>query len=251
MTDSDSTEADSTAADRRWLDATWPFVRQHLPAPPRPVLDIGCGPLGGFVPALRNEGYDGTGVDTRAPDGPHYHQVEFEQYEPEQPVAAIVASNSLHHVSDLDTVLDLITRRLDPGGVLVVVEWDWARFDEATARWCFERLADAEPGWLHRHRDEWLHSGQSWETYRDGWARAEGLHTGQDILRSLNTRFDTRLLADCPYYFPDLDGVAADDEQAAIDAGHIQANGIRYVGRATLAGVKPGTGAAGPGATDV
>ena len=142
------------------------------------------------------------GRRSRAPDGPHYHQVEFEQYEPEQPVAAIVASNSLHHVSDLDTVVELITRRLDPGGVLVVVEWDWERFDEATARWCFDRLADAEPGWLHRHRDEWLHSGQSWETYRDGWARTEGLHTGQDILRSLNTRFDTRLLASARTTFP-------------------------------------------------
>jgi hypothetical protein len=29
---------------------------------------------------------------------------------------------------------------LVPGGVLVVVEWAWERFDEATARWCFARL---------------------------------------------------------------------------------------------------------------
>ena len=93
---------------------------------------------------------------------------------------------------DLDTVVELIGRRLDPGGVLVVVEWDWVRFDEATARWCFDRLADDEPGWLHRHRDEWLHSGQSWDTYLDRWARAEGLHTGQDMVQAGGAGRQTR-----------------------------------------------------------
>jgi SAM-dependent methyltransferase len=226
------TDPDCTAADRRWLAATWPFVRQYLPPPPCRVLDVGCGPLGGFVPALRTEGYDAQGVDPEAPEGPHYHQVDFEEYDARQPAAAIVASTSLHHVSDLDTVVELITQRLDPGGVLVVAEWARERFDEATARWCFDRLADDDPGWLHRRRDEWLASGQSWDTYLDGWVRTEGMHTGQDILRSLATRFDTRLLTEGPYFFPDLDGVAAVDEQAAIDTGLIRANGIRYVGRA-------------------
>jgi len=56
------------------------------------------------------------------------------------------------------------------------------------------------------------------------------MHTGRDILRSLATRFETRLLARGPYFFADLHGVRAADEEAAIDAGDIQANGIRYVG---------------------
>ena len=141
-----------------------------------------------------------------------------------------MASTSLHHVSDLDTVVDLITQRLDPGGLLVVMEWAWEQFDEATARWCFDRLADDEPNWLHRRRDEWLTSGQSWDVYLARWARSEGLHTGQDILRSLATRFDTRLLAGGPSLFPDLSGVSAADEEAAIDSGRIQAIGMRYVG---------------------
>ena len=115
------TDAD-TAADRRWLAATWPFVREHLPPPPGRVLDVGCGPLGGFVPALRADGYDAEGIDPEAPDGPHFHQIEFEAYADERPADAIVASTSLHHVSDLGTVIDRISRRLTPDGVLVVVE---------------------------------------------------------------------------------------------------------------------------------
>lgn len=225
------TQSDSSAVDRRWLAANWPFVRQHLPPPPCRVLDIGCGPLGGFVPALRAEGYDAEGVDPEAPQGRLYHRVEFEEFAGGQPAGAIVASTSLHHVSDLDAVVDLIARRLEPDGVLVVGEWARERFDEASARWCFDRLADDEPGWLHRHRDNWLASGQPWAAYIDGWAASEGLHTGEEILRSLAARFDTRLLTHGPYFFPDLHGVTAADEQAAIDAGHIQANGVRYVGR--------------------
>jgi hypothetical protein len=225
------TETGSTATDLRWLAATWPFVRKSLPPPPCRVVDLGCGRLGGFVPALRAEGFDAEGVDPEAPAGPHYRQVRFEEYDGRQPAAAIVASTSLHQVSDLDTVVDLITQRLDPGGLLVVMDGAWERLDEATAKWCFDRLADDEPNWLHQCRDEWLASGQTWEVYFDGWAHTEGLHTGQDILRSLAARFDTTLLAEAPILFPDLDGVSAADEQAAIDSGRIRPVAFRYVGR--------------------
>lgn len=80
-----------SGADRRWLDAMWPFVRDHLPPSPGRVVDIGFGPLGGFVPVLRAEG-----VDPEAPEGPQYHRVEFERYTADHPAAAVVASTSPH-----------------------------------------------------------------------------------------------------------------------------------------------------------
>jgi SAM-dependent methyltransferase len=126
------------APDDRWLAAVWPFVRGQLPPAPATVLEIGCGTAGGFVPALLEGGYDATGVDPEAPEGRHYHRVEFERYEPPQPVACVVASLSLHHVADLDEVLDRVQACLLPDGALVVVEWAWERFDGATAGWCFD-----------------------------------------------------------------------------------------------------------------
>src|SRR5690349_6839502 len=63
-------------SDERWLAAVWPFVRDRLPAPPGGVVEIGCGPLGGFVPRLRSAGYDATGADPEAPAGPWYRQVD-------------------------------------------------------------------------------------------------------------------------------------------------------------------------------
>jgi hypothetical protein len=63
----------------RWLAATWPFVRTHLPTAPARIVEIGCGPHGGFVPMLRSRDYDAIGIDPQAPRGPHYQRTEFER----------------------------------------------------------------------------------------------------------------------------------------------------------------------------
>lgn len=211
----------------------WPRVHAQLPHPPAQVLEIGCGPLGGFVPTLRASGYSVTGVDPVAPDEPGYHRVEFEHYDLPRPADAIVACTSLHHVADLSEVLNRVEAALAPEGVLVVVEWARERFDEATARWCFDRLQEpeGEPGWLQERRAEWRASGQPWETYCRSWAEGEGLHTGHDILLQLADRLERKQLTYGPYLFPELPGTSEDDEQSAIDAGHIQATRIQYVGR--------------------
>ena len=68
--------------DDRWLAAVWPLVRGQLPSAPATVLEVGCGPLGGVVPALLDGGYDAVGVDPEAPEGSDYQQVELERYQP-------------------------------------------------------------------------------------------------------------------------------------------------------------------------
>ena len=220
-------------SDERWLAAVWPFVRDWLPAPPGAVVEIGCGPLGGFVPMLRSAGYDASGVDPEAPDGPWYHQVEFEQYDPPGPAAAVVACASLHHVGDLRAVLGRAAAALAEGGTIVVVEWAWERFDGATARWCFDRLPgpSADHNWLRHRCDEWRASGLSWESYSRDWAAAEHLHPAGDIVAELDARFDRKFLGDGPFFFADLAGVSEAGEQAAIDAGAIQPGRVAYVGR--------------------
>ena len=150
---------------------------------------------------------------------------------------AVVACTSLHHVADLDQVADRVRAALVPRGVLVVVEWAWERFDEPSARWCFARLAPTaaatDPGWLHRRRDEWSATHQPWEAYWRDWANAAHLHPSRDILDALDARFDRVALTDGPYVFPELDGVTAQDEQAAIDTAQIQATCVCYVGIAS------------------
>jgi SAM-dependent methyltransferase len=245
----------------RWLAAVWPFVEANLPPPPADVLEIGCGPLGGFVPALLDGGYDAVGVDPEAPEGAAYHRTGVERYAPPRPLDAVVACASLHHVDDLDDVLRGVAEAMAPAGRVVIVEWAWERFDEDTAEWCFARLPaldhaavphdhdvrehhgsgehhgagghdhDAEGGWLHRRRDEWLASGLSWRDAADAWAQQEAMHTGEEILTGLDAFFERESLVRGAHFFAELADVTEADEQAAIDAGRIQATGIRYVGR--------------------
>jgi SAM-dependent methyltransferase len=225
-------------SDEQWLAATWPFVQANLPTPPARVVELGCGPLGGFVPRMRALGHDAIGVDPTAPADPWYEQIEFEQLPTGQRADVVVASTSLHHVADLDLVLDRIRTLLSPAGTVVVVEWAHERFDEPTARWCFDRLAPADENhpdhhsWLHTHRDDWQRSGQSWTAYFEAWQGAESLHPGSAIVSGLGARFRTGTVSDVPHFFADLDDVSESDEQGAIDAGLIQANGIHFVGYA-------------------
>jgi SAM-dependent methyltransferase len=118
--------------DDRWLAAVWPFVRGRLPPAPAPttVLEVGCGTLGGFAPALLEGGYQALGVDPEAPEGSDHQRIEVERCDPPWPVDGVVASLSLHHVADLDAALDRLKDLLVPAGV---VEWAWERFDEPTA----------------------------------------------------------------------------------------------------------------------
>jgi SAM-dependent methyltransferase len=209
--------------------------------------------LGGFVPAARALGYAAEGVDPNAPDEPGYHRTEFENLQlGGGPVDAVVACTSLHHVADLDGVLDRIVAALAPGGVVIAIEWAREHFDESTAQWCFARLPQADApsapshdpapghdpahthdtagGWLHRHHDRWLASGLAWEDYLTSWAEQEGMHSGEAVIAGLDARLQRRLCTVGPYFFADLD-IPEADEQAAIDSRGIRPNGIRYVGQ--------------------
>jgi SAM-dependent methyltransferase len=218
--------------DERWLAAEWPFVRANLPAPPARALEIGCGSRGGFVPRLRADTYGAIGIDPEAPEESEYRRVEFERDDNPEYLDAVVASASLHHVVDLGVVLDKARAMLAPAGTMVIVEWARERFDDATARWCFNRLAPPgdEPGWLHECEAEWQASSEPWDSWSRNWAEQRQLHTGQEILRELDTRFECRRLEYGPYFFPGLTSVTEAEEQAAINAGLIQANRIHYVG---------------------
>ena len=50
-------------------------------------------------------------------------------------------------------------------------------------------------------------------------------------MRDLDARFDRHFCVEGPYFFPDLADTSEAEEQAAIDAGVIQASGIRYAAK--------------------
>lgn len=218
---------------QRWLEAMWPRVRSWLPDPPAVVVELGCGSLGGFVPALLADGYTAIGIDPSAPDEAAYRRLEFERADLPADIDALVASVSLHHVADPADVLDRIAGALRPGGAVVVLEWDWESFDEPSARWSFARLdgdADAH-GWLPRTREHWLASGLPWKEYLHDSAAGHGLHSARALVHGLDERFERLLCERGAYLFPELPRTTEAEELEAIASGEIQPLRIDYVAR--------------------
>ncbi len=222
--------------DDGWQASVTHFVLDHLPGPGARVLEIGCGSTGELALALGDAGYEVIAVDPQAPAGPNFRRETFESFSDAGEFDAIVASLSLHHVADPPLVLDKAAGLLASTGSLIVIEWAWERFDDATAQWCFARLPPVsghDPGWLQRTRDDWERSRverESFRSYFRRWAASEGLHPSQQTLVDVRARFTERLFAWGPYFYRDLGDTSQADEQAAIDAGTIQATGWRFVG---------------------
>lgn len=213
----------------RWLSTIWPMVERHLMPPPATIVELGCGRFGGFVPRLRQQGYEAQGIDPSAPDGEEYHRVEFEQSELPPHVDGLIACTSLHHVADPTQVVAKMAASLGRAGVAIVIEWDWESVDEATARWCFDR-APAD-GWLQRRHEGWKASGTSWESYLRAWASEHGIHSARQLIGDLDKHFDRVACDRGPYFFADLGETTETDELNAISSGAIQPVRIEYVGR--------------------
>jgi GNAT superfamily N-acetyltransferase len=188
------------------------FVRAELPAPPARVLEVGCGE-GELGLALDAAGYDVLAIDPVAPDGPIFRRTTIEELAEPGPFDAVVASRALHHVHDLDAVLAKIAG-LAP--LLVLDEFVWDRFDQATARWYDEqrvRSDDPPPPaaeWRRRHAH---------------------LHGFEALRAALARRFVERKFSPVPYlhrymHVPELESREAE----LIEAGEIQALGFRFVG---------------------
>jgi ubiquinone/menaquinone biosynthesis C-methylase UbiE len=224
---------------QRWQQRVEEFVLEQVGEPPARVLEVGCGE-GELARALARAGHLVTPIDPRAPEGPIFRRVRLEEFSDSGPFDYVVASLSLHHIEDLGKALDKVATLLRAGGALVVVEFAWDQFDEATAEWALERLPDVSSSrrasWLQHRCREWARGSRGEaqvpaEAYFAGWASEEGFHGSQRMRAELERRFVGRLFAWVPYLYPDLDAdISEADESAAIESGAINATGFRYVG---------------------
>jgi SAM-dependent methyltransferase len=116
------------------------FVRANLPAPPAHVLEIGAGD-GSLARALRAAGYDVLAIDpgSESEDVRAVSLVDLD--EPAGSFPAAVAIVSLHHVDPLEDSCRRLGELVEPGGTLVIDEFDVGAFDVTAAAWWLEQRA--------------------------------------------------------------------------------------------------------------
>lgn len=119
------------------------FVRAALPAPPARVLEVGAGD-GELAAALADAGYEVVAIDP-ASEVANVRRVALHELD-ETPFDAAVAIVSLHHVEPLEASCERLAALVRSGGVLVVDEVDFERFDERAARWWLDHAdRDGDP----------------------------------------------------------------------------------------------------------
>ena len=129
------------------------FVLSQLPQPPARVLEVGCGD-GELALALAAAAYDVVAIDPEAPQGEIFRRTTIEAFDDPDPLDAVVASRSLHHIHDLGSGLEKLRRVLSAGGLLVVNELAWDRLEPMTPEWEEEHAGLHGYGTLRRELDE-------------------------------------------------------------------------------------------------
>jgi SAM-dependent methyltransferase len=183
------------------------YVRAHIPADAKRLLEVGCG-NGVLAARLQQQGLQVTAVDISRDAvreagmrGVRAVEADFLLYE-DVPFDVVLFSRVLHHLDSLRAAVDRAADLLRPGGIVIAEEHAIERMDLETARWFYELVWLLEAaeivrppqlgGWMpERPLDRWY----------EQHLRHGPVHQGEDMLLALGQRFEVLLHAQVPYLY--------------------------------------------------
>ncbi len=192
------------------LRYTCDFVRAELGARRR-ILEVGCGG-GELAAALLRDHRQVLAVDVSEEAvreargrGVAAECCDFVRFAPARSFEAVLFTRSLHHIHPLEDAIARAFELLEPGGLVLMEDFDHAAMDHDTARWLhsaaealriaaiaeageFPDLADLEPleHWRREHAEE------------------PPLHSGPQMAAAVRARFGTVRQMRCCYLFRNL-----------------------------------------------
>ncbi len=182
------------------------------------MLEVGAG-SGELAEALAQAGYDVLAIDP-ASQTPDVRAVPLHELEASaDSFDAAVAVVSLHHVEPLEESCRRLGELVRPGGVLVIDEFDVARFDERAARWLIDARGESL---AEEHRDPKALIAEL----------RHHLHMLVDIRTALDACFAFGEPVRGPYLYRwGLPAGLREPEEELIATGGLPATGARLVGR--------------------
>ncbi|MBZ0303980.1 MAG: class I SAM-dependent methyltransferase [Anaerolineae bacterium] len=226
------------------------FVRDHLPAQPARILEVGCG-SGDLALRLQQDGHDLVALDeseaavqqvsAKGITAHHGHWPDFE----DEPFDAILFTRSLHHIWPLDPALDQVMHLLKPDGVVMVEEFDFPAARPTEVAWLYGTLRLLEAcDQLDLHTESLASRLLAGDGDYALWRRGEDLHPVSAILNALVERFDLTVNESSAHLYRFVIPLLSDDatgyelaarlldmEQRLADSGALARIGRRFVGQ--------------------
>lgn len=209
-------------------------VREHIVIP-SDVLDLGCG-TGYLSLELAREGCNVTALDvdqdaievarrsqqagttTGGRELVSYEVADVHEWQAgPRSFDFVIASRVLHHVDDLDGVVDNIRAWLRPGGKLVCVEFGYDRFDRRAASWLYEVQGILEASGCRQgdltNDDARTGIERLWNAWWRHHEQDHRLHTYSELANALNAGLVERHEQWLPYlYWEALESLALPSE---------------------------------------